>query len=92
MVALEESFIQNAPLPYIALFDELYQLANRNIDFKNFKDRVIEVRRVAKSQSSGRKMSFRVIVATGNGQGIVGVGMGKSGLVREAVRKGVVNA
>lgn len=37
-------------------------------------------------------MSFRVVVATGNGQGLVGVGIGKSGLVREAVRKGVVNA
>ncbi len=50
------------------------------------------MRRVSKVTSAGRKLSFRVTVVTGNGNGLLGLGIGKSGLVREAVRKAIVKA
>lgn len=49
------------------MFDNLYNVANANLNFRNFRDKVIEVRKVAKVTEAGRKMQFRVTVATGDG-------------------------
>ena len=48
---------------------------------------IVNIRRVAKTVKGGRNMRFSVTVVVGDGNGHVGVGLGKSIEIPEAVRK-----
>ena len=48
---------------------------------------VIEVKRVSKATTGGRRMRFRAIVVVGDGQGQVGIGFGRANEVASAVDK-----
>ncbi|MCQ2554442.1 MAG: 30S ribosomal protein S5 [Clostridia bacterium] len=48
---------------------------------------IVNIRRVSKTVKGGKNMRFSVIVVVGDGNGYVGVGLGKSIEIPEAVRK-----
>lgn len=57
-----------------------------------WKEKVIQIRRVTKVVKGGKKLSFRAVVVVGNGKGQVGIGIGKSNEVIGAIQKGVAAA
>ena len=55
-------------------------------------DRLVAINRVTKVTKGGRTFSFAAIVVVGNGDGVIGYGLGKAGEVTDAIAKGVESA
>lgn len=58
----------------------------------DLKERLVAINRVSKTVKGGRIFKFAALVVVGNGNGIVGFGIGKSGEVPDAIKKGVDDA
>lgn len=55
-------------------------------------EKVVAINRVVKTTKGGRAFSFSALVVVGNGNGVVGHGLGKAKEVQEAITKGIDDA
>ena len=69
-------------------------MANKNNRVKStndldLKDRLVTINRVTKVTKVGRAFTFAAIVVVGDGNGVIGWGLGKANEVQDAIAKGV---
>lgn len=58
-------------------------------DKQNFEEKIVEINRTSKKTSGGNKIRFTALVVVGDRNGKVGVGLGKSNDVANAIVKGI---
>ena len=67
-------------------------MANIETQAPELQEKVVAINRVSKTVKGGRIMKFSALVVVGDGNGTVGFGLGKSGEVPDAIRKGIEDA
>lgn len=71
---------------------KIFEVPNIIAQEEEFKEKVVQIRRVAKVVKGGKRMSFRALVVVGDGKGRVGIGVATAGDVSSAIRKSVEHA
>ena len=64
----------------------------KNANDIELKDRLVAINRVTKVTKGGRTFTFAAIVVVGDGNGVIGWGLGKAGEVTAAIQKGTDSA
>ena len=73
----------------MAINKEIQRVRASELDLK---EKIVGIQRVAKVAKGGRTFSFSALVVVGDGNGIVGHGLGKAREVTEAIQKGIDDA
>ena len=73
----------------MAINKEIQRVRASELDLK---EKIVGIQRVAKVTKGGRTFSFSALVVVGDGNGIVGHGLGKAREVTEAIQKGIDDA
>ena len=69
-----------------------FESRDRKEENSEFQERVVAINRVSKTVKGGRIYKFAALVVVGDGKGTIGFGLGKSGEVPDAIRKGIEDA
>ena len=77
------------------IFEEGYRIKEVEIVdvlVPELRDDVVDINLVQKQTDAGERSRFRAVVAIGNDDGLIGVGIGKAPRVRNAIEKGIRDA
>ena len=67
-----------------------FHLLNR--EDNQYQEKLLKISRVSKTTKGGRTISFSVLAAVGDGEGKIGLGLGKANGVPDAIRKAIAAA
>ncbi len=63
-----------------------------NREENQYQEKLLKISRVSKTTKGGRSISFSVLAAVGDGQGKIGLGLGKANGVPDAIKKAIAAA
>ena len=64
----------------------------KEVKTNEYKESLLRISRVSKTVKGGRRISFSVLAAVGDGQGKVGIGLGKANGIPDAIKKAIATA
>jgi small subunit ribosomal protein S5 len=83
ITSINQIFENSLPIKEVEIIDSL---------LPNLKSEIIAVNLVQKQTDAGETSRFKVMVAVGNGDGYIGIGVGKSKQIHFAIEKAVLDA
>ena len=63
-----------------------------NREENQYQEKLLKISRVSKTTKGGRTISFSVLAAVGDGEGKIGLGLGKANGVPDAIKKAIAAA